>query len=149
MLQVFFSRRWNGMLGVCALRHLGEDLCAENGGPIWRPRSRSAGGRELRLRAESGPKGIASGRTGICAEAEVATRLMIECLRRKAKAPESPVVCFCQHRHYFILRFKHGRGTLTGTKVAQRGRIWIAPCEDCTAFRVARSWRQASRVASR
>jgi hypothetical protein len=30
--------------------------------------------------AESGPKGAASGSTGVRAEAEVATRLMIECL---------------------------------------------------------------------
>ena len=42
-------------------------------------------------------------------------------------SPISGRVCFCQHQYYFILRFKHGRGTLTGTKVAQRGRIWIAP----------------------
>ena len=58
--------------------------------PSAQPISRRKG---ASLRAESGPKGIASGRTGVRAEAEVATRLMIECLRRKAKAPESPVVC--------------------------------------------------------
>ena len=96
-------------------------------------------GRKARLRGRLGKD------HGVGAEAEVPTCLPIGCLRRKEKVPALYLNAYVDS--YMMLSFVYC--TLTGTKVAQRGPIWIPPTEVCAAFRVVRFSKQAPRAASR
>jgi hypothetical protein len=83
---VFSSRGWNSMLGV-SLPPSGRRFVLRKWGSQCRPRSRSAGGRELRLRADSACTEGASRRTGVSAKAAVPLRARNRLHRPKPKFP--------------------------------------------------------------